>query len=1005
MVVFLASAIQAQTGSIAGKVTDETGSGLPGVNIVIKGTSTGTVTDYDGNYSINADKGMTLVFSYTGFSTQEFVVGDNNTINVNLSTDAELLGEVVVVGYGQTQNKRATTTAISSISSAQITELRTARPETALQGSAPGVIVAQTSGSPGAPLTVRMRGVGSPNASAPLYLVNGVQVPNLEYLNSADIQNISLLKDAASAAIYGSRGGNGVVLVQTKKGTRTAEKPSISLSGFYGFQNLLYKPELMDKDQYIDYYNNAVTNFEAPTGFRGAFTDQERNALPNTDWYDVIFDDNAPMRNVHLSFADGSERTDYSIAAGIFNQEGMVGGDAGKSDYERRNVRATINTDLADNLQLSVSADYTNISRNFLIENSGGTGTALMNYITAIPAIYPSRAANGELFNMGRQNPNPIFNGVPLNVLGAVTNPLWSIEITNREAVQDVLLLSGSLSFQPVKNLNIRGSYSYYDLHALNRSFTPLITYPEQAFNTDGFVSYTEAPTDVENTQYNLTAEYDFGQLGGNHNLKILGGFEVIESYTNLFGQVSNAGDFLVNNFEDVNFALAADISNAIVSPGLEAEVGLLSFFGRVNYDFDGKYFLSASLRNDQSSNFGENNRSGVFPAVSAGWLLSEEGFFDVSWIDMLKIRASWGINGSDAATPYSYIATVSTSAQYSGSTGITLTGLANPDLKWEELTQTNIGLDINLLNNKLGITVDYYNKETSDILLRANTPLSTGLNPSFVNVGSVKNTGFEVLLSYRERVSKDFRWNISFGMGYNENEVTSLGENGQALQGGITGQLFADPITLTAIGQPISSFYGYVVEGVDARGNLLFADLDGSGNDKTAPNSGDKTFIGNPIPDFTFGLNLGANYKGFDLNAYFYAVEGNDLYDATIRYDAIGSNRPIGYAENDAPKNLFSAGAGGEQLVSDFHVKDGSFIKLKNLSLGYTFSNNISSKIKAENIRVFVAAQNLFTLTRYTGADPEIGENVLNSNLDIGIDRGYYPQPRTMMFGFQLGF
>ena len=1002
----IAATVHAQSVNVSGTVFDDSGETLIGVNILVKGTNSGTVTDFDGKYEVSAERGATLVFSYTGFTTQEIVVGNSTVIDVTLLPDTEILGEVVVIGYGQTQNKRATTTAVATITGGQIDELRTARPETALQGSAPGVIVAQTSGSPGAPLTVRMRGVGSPNASTPLYLVDGIQVPNLEYLNTGDIASISLLKDAASAAIYGSRGGNGVVLVQTKQGKRNSDKTSISLSSYYGVQNLAYKPELMNRDQYIDYYNNAVANYEMPTGFRGAFTDAERNALPDTDWYDAIFDENAPTSNIHLSFADGGEKFDYSVAGGIFNQDGLVAGEVGKSDYQRKNVRGTINADLAKNLQLSVSADYTNVTRNFLIENSGGTGTALMNYITAIPAIYPTHAENGELFNMGRQNPNPEFNGVPLNVLGAVTNPLWSIEITNRDAVQNVLLLSGALSYQPVENLNIRGSYSYYKLDALNRSFTPLLNYPEQTFTTTGFVSYSEAPNEVQNSQYNLTAEYTFDDMGGGHGLKVLGGFEVIQGYTNLGGNTANAGSYLVNDFESVNFALASDISTAIVTPGVEAEVGLLSYFGRINYDYKDKYLLSVSLRNDQSSNFGANNRSGIFPAVSAGWLLSEESFFNVKAIDLFKVRASWGVNGSDAAAPYSYVATVTTNAQYAGNPGITQTGLANPDLKWEELTQTNVGLDINMFNSALGLTVDYYVKNTADILLRANTPLSTGLNPSFVNVGTVKNAGFEVLLSYRNRVNEDFKWNAAIGMGYNQNEVTSLGENGQALEGGFTGQLYADPITLTALNQPISSFYGYVVEGIDANGNMLFRDLDKSGNDQTQPNSGDKAIIGNPLPDYTFGLTLGANYKGFDLNAYFYGVQGNDIFDATIRYDAIGSNRPVGYADNsNAPQNLFSAGSAGEQLVSDFHVQDGSFIKLKNLSLGYTFSDNIADRIRADRIRLYVAGQNLLILTKYTGADPEIGENALNNYLDMGIDRGYYPQPRSIIFGFQLGF
>ncbi|MEM7105787.1 MAG: TonB-dependent receptor [Bacteroidota bacterium] len=991
---------------VSGKVVDTDGLGLVGVNVVEKGTDNGTVTDYDGKFSLTGvSKASTLEFSYIGYATQSVLVGDNNSFEITMAEDQAVLGEVVVIGYGQTQNKRSTTTAIATISSSQIDNLDATRTESALQGLAPGVVVAQTSGSPGAPLTVRMRGIGSPNASAPLYLVNGVQVPSLEYLNSDDIESISILKDAASAAIYGSRGGNGVVLVQTKTGSRKEGKPSVTISGYYGFQNLAYKPELMNRDEYITYYNDAIANAgEMPVGFRGAFSEAERAALPDTDWYDVIFESNAPINNTHISITDGG-KVRYSIGAGLFNQQGLVGGDAGKSDYQRINARGTLSADLLSNLEFTVSADYTQVTRNFLSENNGGTGTALMNYITAIPAIYPTHAENGEVFNMGRQAPNPSYNGVPLNVLGAVTNPLWSVDITNQDAKQNITLLSGGLSYQPIQSLSINGTYSYFDLNALNRTFVPFIEYPEQTFTTVGNVRYSESPTRATIQQYSATAEYSFDVLPEDHNLKLLAGSEVVQRYLNQFGSVSNSGSYLVNDFDDVNFALATDISTAIVSPAQESEVNLISYFGRLSYEFQGKYLFSASIRNDRSSNFGGNKRSGWFPSVSAGWVLSEESFFQSSIFDLIKLRASWGINGSDAANPYSFLATVATNAQVGGAPGITLTGLANPDLKWEELTQTNVGIDINAFNNKFGLTIDYYIKDTDDILLRANTPLSTGLNPSFVNVGSVKNTGLEILLSYRHTVNEDFKWNANLNIGFVNNEVTSLGNNGQALTGGNTGQLYADPITLTAVGHPISSFYGYEVEGLDAEGNLIFADLNNSGNDKTTPDIGDKTFIGNPSPDFTYGLSFGASYKGFDLGGFFYGSQGNDIFDATIRYDAIGSNRPVGYTEANAPGNIAVGGSNGEHHVSDFHVRDGSFLKLKNLTVGYSFPESVLEKIRAENLRLYISGQNLVTFTKYTGADPEIGENSLNNFLDLGIDRGFYPQPRTVIFGFQLGF
>lgn len=998
--------------TITGSVSNKEGP-LPGVSIIVKGTTNGSSTDFEGNYTLeNVNSSATLVFSYLGFKTQEIALDGKSVLSVILEEDAQALGEVVLIGYGQSQNKRTVSTAVSTIGSAKVEEIKVSRPEEILQGAAPGVVVAQTSGSPGAPLTVRMRGVGSPNSAQPLYIVDGLQVPNLEYLNAGDIASMVLLKDAASAAIYGSRGGNGVIMVETKKGKKDMDAPVVSFNGFYGFQNLPNKPDLMNKNQYLDYYNDGVLKANGNlNGNRGAFTEQEAQQLPDTDWYDVIFDENAPVQNYHASIINGGKKTAYSISGGLFEQKGLVAGEIGKSDFKRANVKANLVSDLSHNVQVEISGTYTKVNRNFLNENSGGTGTALMNYVTALPPIIPTHAENGELFNPGRQSPSPSYNGVPLNVLGAVTNPLFSIEITNNEATQEIYVLGGSLSWQPVENLNLRGSYSSFSQTALNRSFTPLVVYPEQTFSTEGNVNYSESPTRFTNNQIGGTAEYDFNSvINEDHSLTALIGFEVLETSLTNNGRVQNYGDYLTNDFSDINFAMATDISKAIVTPARVSEVGLVSGFFRANYNYKEKYLVTASLRQDRSSNFGENNRSGWFPAISGGWVMSSEDFMTNSdAVNLLKLRASYGINGTDASTrTLAYLSTVSTGAGYAGNTGIALTGLANPDLKWEELSQFNVGLDLNAFNNSFGFTFDYYIKQTSDILLAANTPLTSGLNPSIVNVGDVRNSGVELMLSYRKSYDSGFSWNASFNVGYNDNEVTSLGNNGQALQGGYTGQLFSDPITLTAVGQSISSFYGYKVEGIDAVGNLLFEDLDGSGNDPASPNDGDKTFIGSPLPDYTYGLSFGLDYSRFDLNFNFYGTQGNDIFDATVRYDAIGSNRPAEYSQEGATRNLVVAAPGdsnGENLVSDFHVKDGSFFKLRGASLGYTIDEEATAKIGCEYIRVYLQGQNLFTITNYDGVDPEIGESSLNNFLDIGIDRGFYPAPRTFLFGLQFNF
>jgi outer membrane receptor protein involved in Fe transport len=387
---------------------------------------------------------------------------------------------------------------------------------------------------------------------------------------------------------------------------------------------------------------------------------------------------------------------------------------------------------------------------------------------------------------------------------------------------------------------------------------------------------------------------------------------------------------------------------------------------------------------------------------------LSEEEFMNnVNGIDLLKLRTTWGISGNDqSASPFAYAATVNTQSSYAGQPGIALTSLSNPVLGWEELTQFNIGLDINALKNKLGVTLDYYIKQTSDILLGATTPLTSGLNPAIENTGTIENRGFEFLVSYREKYDNGFGWNIAANVGINNNKVTDLGET-SFIPGAQLSPQFNDFATRTQVGDPIASFYGYVVEGSDANGNLIFADLDNSGNNQLIPDEGDKTIIGDPNPDATFGFTLGLEYKGFDLFAFATGTSGNDIFDATIRYDALGTNRPAAYVtEPGAPRNIVvSTTPNGEQLISDFHIRDGSYLKMKNISLGYSLPDTVIDQIGLRRLRVYVSGQNLFVVTGYNGIDPEIGQNNTNSPLNIGIDQGFFPQARQFILGLNLDF
>lgn len=1001
------SGLNAQT--LTGNVSDANGP-LPGATVLEKGTSNGTQTDFDGNFTLEVSSSEAIiVVSYIGYAPQEISLAGTTELVIVLVEDAQGLDEVVIIGYGQTQNKKLVTTAVATVKSETIKQLPISQAEAALQGTIPGVVVQQNSGSPGSPQTVRVRGVGTPNNSNPLFIVDGIQVPDLSFLNPNDIVSQTVLKDAASTAIYGSRGGNGVILVETLRGQKRDMKPQVSINSFYGFQSLFNKPDLMSRDEYVQYYNLGVAavNGNTAPGFRGAFTDAERVLLPDTDWYDEVFDD-APIQNVYGSVIGGTENLSYSLSGGFFDQEGILGGE-GKSEFKRRNIRGSISIDLSDRLTLDVSAQYQFSNRFTIPQNNGGAGVGISSFINALPAIYPAFDEDGNFFNPFINGGTPVANGVPINSLGAVTNPLFSIAISNNETSQDATNLNSSIAYEITDDFRFRGWYGSFNNFIFNRSFTPLLVQPEQQYDTSNGVNYTETKSRQENSQWGATIEYDFNKLtGDDHYVNLLLGYEAVETKFTGGDIINDTGSFLTNDFNRVNFALSEDITDATVVPGRTFPRNIESFFGKLDYNFKEKYLFSAVLRRDKSSSFGPNNRVGWFPAVSAGWVISEEDFMsDAKLFNLLKLRGAWGISGNDqSASPFAYAATVNTQTSYAGQPGIALTSLSNPILGWEELTQFNIGLDINAMDNKLGVTLDYYIKETSDILLGATTPLSSGLNPAIENTGSVENKGFEVLVSYREKYDNGFGWSLGGNVGFNKNEVTDLGETSFISGAQLTPQ-FNDFASRTQVGDPIASFYGFVVEGVDAQGNLIFEDLNNSGNNQLTPDEGDKAIIGDPNPDATVGLTLGMNFKGFDFTAFMSGTLGNDIFDATIRYDALGTNRPVAYLnEAGAPKNIVvSTTPNGEQLISDFHVQDGSYLKMKNVSLGYSLPDDVVQKIGLRRLRLYVSGQNLFVITGYNGIDPEIGQNNTGSPLNIGIDQGFFPQARQFILGLNLDF
>jgi TonB-linked SusC/RagA family outer membrane protein len=999
----------AQATKIQGVVLSKEGP-VPGATIMVEGTTRGVVSDSDGKYSIEAKAGEVLVFSFIGFATQKVTVGAKTQINVTLGFDEKSLDEIVVVGYGQTQNNRTMSTAISKVTSKSIEALPVYRTEQALQGTAPGVIVLQESGSPGAPLTVRIRGVSSSSNASPLYLVDGMQVPNMDFLNSSDIANMSVLKDAASSAIYGARGGNGVVLVQTKTGSRGLKKPKISVSGYYGVQSLFNKPDLMDKDQFISFYNNSVDYYNehglsGSIPARGKFTAAEAAALPNTDWYDAVFEE-TPISNFFANIVDGGNDYSYSISAGLYKQDGMVGGNVGKSNFQRKSVRGSFEKDLFKGFNISINGTLAQTDRNYLRENTSETGFGIMNYLNSLPPIYPVFAANGEIFNPGRQSPVPNYNGIDLPVVGAVSNPMLGLQLTNQNAVNDVVSTGVAASYK-IANFKVATNFSYYSFNLSDRSFIPTYDFPEQTF-TNIAATLTESQTKFWRTQWENTVTYDLSS-SKDHKLQALAGMSIIRDESRV-SSMQGVG-FFVNSLAEANFSLMDDPSQIVVTPVNINETAWLSFFGRVNYSFKEKYLFSATLRSDASSKFGTNNRTGYFPSFSAGWNISEEPFLKgFKSLNLLKLRASWGVNGNDQIANYQYTSQITTSAQYilngSQTVGIAPVTLANPDIRWERVAQTNFGLDMNLFNNRLGITFDYYVKKTTDMLAPTGTPILVGQTAPFKNVADVENQGIELLINHKNRVNKNFSYNVQVNFATSRNKVTALGE-GQPIASAFVQPSWQQPISRTDVGHPIASFYGYVTDGLDDTGNLKFKDLNGDGT----VDDNDQTFIGNPYPDLVYGVTAGIEYKGFDFSFFMLGNQGQDIYKAYIRPDAVNVNKPASFANawtssnqntNVARSNLFGNNNGHDQ-ISDYYIEDGSFLRLKTITLGYTLPKRISNYLKASKIRVYVTAQNLFMLTNYSGIDPEIGQSSAASFLDVGIDRGFYPQPRTILGGFQI--
>lgn len=1008
LLLLLSEALSAQV-SVSGRITGAAdGQPLIGATVAIEGTSGGAIADIEGQFRLTAPSSESvLVFSYTGMISKKEKIGSRSVIDVVLDENASLIDEVVVVGYGS-QKRSNISGAVSTVTAAEIAELPVLRVEQALQGRTAGVQVTQNSGSPGSPLTVRIRGTGTINNSDPLYIVDGVPVDGLDFLNPNDIETMNVLKDAASAAIYGSRGANGVVLITTKGGKKNQDG-KVAYDAYFGMQSAWKKVNLLNAREYAILSNEAhIAAGQVPLPELA-----NPEALGNgTDWLDAIFG-NAPMSSHQLSFSGGSEKSTYTVSGNYFDQEGIVGGD--KAGFRRYTARINGTNTVKKWLTIGTNIGLTNLGRRFLPENNEFT-TPLVRALNMDP-VTPVRKDDGT-YAYSRYSDTDITN--PVNAMEQTFDRWKSNRIVG--AVFSELTLAPGLRF--------RSSYSVDATFATRDIF-----YPQFDLSNDPVLS--DAPAGEKNLinsvvkQHNswrtwqlenvLTWDHNFGE---NHHLTLTGGTTALE---NRYEYSGGANTNLPSNDPDDAF-----ISNTIDPIASQSAYGgadessLLSVFGRANYEFNQKYLFSAALRADGSSRFGPNNRYGYFPSVSAGWIISEEAFWGSKALEFLKIRASWGQNGNDRIGNYGFSTVVLSGQNYTFGPGETITNgsvpltVANPDLRWETITQTDIGFDATFFNGRLSWTSDFYLKNTSGMLYAAPIPLTVGAAPPVRNIASVKNTGWETDVQYRNR-SGAFKYSVGGNLSIVKNEVTGLGEGGEPVFAGRVQSANAS-VTKTEVGQPIGAYFGYVTDGIfqtrqevadhafqsenTAPGDIRFKDLNGDG----VVNTDDQDYIGNPIPDFTYGFTADVEWKGFDLGIFLQGAQGNDLYNATVRYDFTYVNRPVsvlnrwtgpGTSNSEPRVNLSDPNQNAR--VSDRFVEDGSYLRLKNVQLGYSLPKNLLERIGFEKFRVYFSGQNMFTFTRYTGMDPEIGS--YGGALEAGIDRGFYPQARVLLGGINVVF
>lgn len=1028
-----------QNKTITGVVTSGTDNEpLIGVSVQVKETATGGITDIDGKFSVSAQTGQTLVFSYIGYVSQEIKVGASSVINVVLKEDSEMLDEVVVVGYG-VQKKKLVTGATVQVKGENIAKLNTNNPLQAMQGQTPGVNIASTSGQPGADMKVTIRGLGTVGNSQPLYLIDGVG-GDISTLNPADIESIDVLKDAASAAIYGAQAANGVVLITTKSGKEG--KATVSFDAYYGVQSVARKANMLNAEQYMTIMDEQALN-SGSSVYDWANMKSIHDANGNvydTDWVDAMFKDNAKTESYTLGITGGSATSTYALSLGYMNQEGIVGG-ADVSNYQRYNFRINSEHKLFKDL-LKVGEQVS-----FVYKNTTGIGVGNQYNNTLRGAFGTSPIA--PIYSDNNRYDSPYNDTSNSDWYNGDGNPYGAM-MTNTNNENKTATFSGNVyaELQPIKNLKIRTVFGAVYGSSEYRSFTPLYHFSVYTYN-DTKTSVSQNANHSLGMTWTNTATYDWNI--GEHSFNALVG---MEAYRYEGTYIAAGNGFLKEGFDDWNHAYVGNGTASSSTDGLSAsgnphdDARSVSYFARLGWNWKETYMINATLRADGSSKFASGNRYGYFPSVSAGWTISNEKFMEStqSWLDFLKIRASWGQVGNQNINNYQYLAPIkNTNTHYLFGSGFDDAGaasqlgtnwgaypsrLANPNLTWETSEQTNIGLDARFLNSRLGFNFDFYMKNTKDWLVVAPILATAGAGAPYINGGSVKNTGVELALTWNDQIGKDFHYNVGINGAYNKNKVGKIPTDDGIIHGS-TNQLYDNTPEFYRAenGKPIGYFWGYKTAGIFQNqqeiddwiaagngvlqsnvqpGDVKFVDTHSDG----VIDEKDKVNLGNGMPDFTFGFNLAFDYKNFDFSLTANGAVGQQIVQSYRGHTNIYANYTTAILDRwtgEGTSNRIPRVT--EQNInwqfSDLYVHDGDYLRISNITIGYDFAKLIKCKAISQ-ARLYAQVQNAFTFTKYDGMDPEVGYGPEGDNgmgWASGVDVGYYPRPRTILFGVNLKF